>query len=52
MNKENWFYKSLIKILIKLKIIETREVSKHEMCKRAQSVCSHNCNSCAWNENK
>jgi hypothetical protein len=42
----------IIKILIKLRIIETREVSKYEMCKRAQSVCNHNCNSCAWNENR
>ena len=52
MEKETLFERIVIWVLKKLRFIETREVSKYEMCKCAQSVCSHNCNSCAWNENK
>lgn len=37
-------------ILEKFGIIETVAVSKKQMCENAQSICSHNCNSCAWYE--
>lgn len=46
--KESWF----IKLLKRIGIIKTYEISKGEMCKKAQSVCGHNCDSCAWNENR
>ena len=41
--------KLLIRILKKLHIIKEYEISKKEMCKRAQSICNNNCESCAWN---
>ena len=37
---------------LRFRLIETRGLCDYEVCKRAQSVCNHNCNSCAWNENK
>lgn len=40
----------IIRILKKLGIITTHEVSKEYMCKKAQSMCNHECDSCAWNE--
>ena len=42
---ESW----LIKFLKHIGIIRTYEVSKSEMCKNAQSICSHDCDNCAWN---
>ena len=40
----------LIRFLKWIGLIKEYEVSKKEMCKRAQSVCSKNCDSCAWHE--
>ena len=45
-NKETIF----IKILRWLGLVEKRPISKSEMCKQAQDVCSHDCASCAWAE--
>ena len=45
-NKESFF----IKFLKFIGIIKTYEVSKKEMCERAKSICSKNCESCAWHE--
>lgn len=45
MNKELWFYR----LLKKIGLIKEYEVSKKEMCESAKSVCSGNCESCAWN---
>ena len=52
MNKKTYIERLIIWILKSLKIIETKEVSKYEMCKRAQEVCNHNCSSCAWNNER
>ena len=46
MNRESW-WRRLLKLI---GIIKSYEVSKSEMCKRAQSVCNKHCDSCAWNE--
>lgn len=48
MGKESFW----IRILKKLGIIEEREISKKDICERVQKICRHNCNSCAWNENR
>ena len=48
MKKESWF----IRLLKKIGLIKTHEVSKKEMCKRAKSVCDRNCYKCAWYERK
>lgn len=40
----------IIRILKWLGIIEEKPISKSEMCKQAQNVCNHNCDSCAWSE--
>lgn len=48
MNMESW-WRRLLKLL---GIIKSYEVSKSEMCKRAQSVCNKHCDSCAWNEQR
>lgn len=45
-NKETIFKK----ILRWLGLVEKRPISKSEMCKQAQDVCSHDCASCAWAE--
>ena len=45
MKKESWFYR----LLRWFGLIKSYEVSKAEMCERAKSVCSGNCNQCAWN---
>lgn len=42
----------IIRILKWLGIIEEKSISKSEMCKQAQNVCNHNCDSCAWAERK
>ena len=46
MREESWFYR----LLKRIGLIKTYEVSKKEMCKRAKSICSKNCESCAWYE--
>lgn len=43
--RENIF----IRIFERLGIIKEFEVSKEDMCKRAQSICHHDCEHCAWN---
>lgn len=48
MREESWF----IRLLKKIGIIKSYEISKKEMCERAKSICSRNCSSCAWNEEK
>lgn len=40
----------IIRILKALHIIKTYEVNKLDMCKQAQNICNHNCDSCAWNQ--
>lgn len=42
----------IIRFLKKIGLIKEYEISKSEMCKNAQSVCNHNCDTCAWKENK
>ena len=44
MKEESWF----IRLLKKIGLIKTYEVSKKEMCERAKSICNKNCSSCAW----
>lgn len=44
--KESWF----IRLLKKIGLIKTYEISKKEMCERAKSICSGDCESCAWYE--
>lgn len=39
-----------IRLLKEIGLIEEKEISKKQMCKNAQSVCSHNCECCAWRE--
>lgn len=46
MREESW----LIRLLKRIGLIKTYEVSKKEMCKQAQSICSKDCESCAWHE--
>lgn len=42
--KENF----LIRVLKALHIIKSQQVDKADMCKSAQDVCNHNCETCAW----
>ena len=49
MKQKNKFVKFFEWLLKKLRIIETHEISKEEMCKNARNVCNKNCESCAWN---
>ena len=47
MKRENIF----IRILKWLGLIEEKpidDVTREEMCKQAQQVCHHECESCAW----
>ena len=46
MREESWF----VRLLKRIGLIKTYEVSKKEMCERAKSICSKNCESCAWYE--
>ena len=46
MKKESIF----IRFLKWIGIIKEYEISKSEMCKNAQNICSHNCSICAWGE--
>lgn len=40
----------IIRLLRFFGLIETVEVSKKDMCESAKSICSHECDSCAWRE--
>ena len=42
----------LIRFLKRIGLIKEYEVSKSEMCKKAQSICKHNCDNCAWKEHE
>lgn len=46
MIKESFIYR----LLQRIGLIKTREVSKKEMCENAKLVCNKNCESCAWRE--
>ena len=46
MREESWWFR----LLKKLGLIKTYEISKKEMCERAKSICSGNCEYCAWYE--
>lgn len=46
MKEGSW----LIRLLKRIGLIKTYEISKKEMCERAQSICNKNCESCAWHE--
>lgn len=46
MKKESW----IRRLLKRLGLIKTYEVSKKEMCENAKSVCNRNCETCAWRE--
>lgn len=37
-------------ILLKLGILEKREISKAEMCESVKSTCSRECEYCAWGD--
>lgn len=39
----------IIRILKFFHIIKEYEIDKSEMCKAAQNICNHNCETCAWN---
>ena len=39
-----------IKFFRWLGLVEKRPISKSEMCKQAQDICNHNCDSCVWAE--
>lgn len=42
----------IIRFLKWLGLIKERPISKSEMCKQAQNVCNHKCDSCAWAKRK
>ena len=44
MKRESWFYK----LLQKIGLIKTYEVNKKTMCENAKSICSRDCERCAW----
>ena len=46
MKKESWFYR----LLKRIAIIKTYEISKKEMCEKAKSICSKDCDDCVWYE--
>lgn len=46
MNKESWFHR----LLRRIGLIKSYEISKKEMCERAQPICDRNCEGCAWHE--
>lgn len=46
MKKESWFYK----LLKWIGLIKEYEISKKEICENSKSICSRNCESCAWYE--
>lgn len=50
MNKPSWIQRFIVRILTKLKIIQSFRVDKSDMCKRAirSGVCPDHCGRCAW----
>lgn len=52
MDKPSWIYRFVLWILTKLKVIQSFQVDKSDMCKRAiqSGVCANQCESCAWYE--
>lgn len=46
MKEESWLYR----LLKRIGLIKTYEVSKKEMCEKSKFICSKNCESCAWYE--
>ena len=54
MKKETLLHKLITKIFLKLGIVESKKISKKEMCERAikSNVCPHTCDICAWNEDQ
>jgi hypothetical protein len=46
MKEETWFYR----LLKRIGLMRTYEVSKKEMCEKSKSICSNNCDNCAWHE--
>ena len=44
MKRESWLYR----LLKRLGLIKTYEVSKKEMCENAKSICSRRCDNCVW----
>lgn len=50
MRKETLLQKIITWFLKKIGLLETREISKEEMCKRAveSGVCPRECDMCAW----
>ena len=38
----------VLKFLRFIGLLKEIPISKSEMCKQAQDVCNHNCDSCAW----
>lgn len=49
MKKLNILERFIRFLLNKLNIIGSKEISKENMCRNAQSVCDKNCDCCAWN---
>ena len=48
MKKETWFYR----VLKRIGLIKEYKINKKEMCERAKSVCSGDCECCIWHEDK
>jgi len=46
MREESWLHK----LLVRIGLIKTYEVSKKSMCLKAQPWCNFRCESCAWKE--
>lgn len=46
MIRESFIYR----LLQRIGLIKTHEVSKKEMCENAKLVCNKNCERCAWRE--
>lgn len=42
----------VLKFLRFIGLIHEVPINKSEMCKQAQDVCNHDCDSCAWAERK
>ena len=51
MTQLRGFKRIVYKILKKLGFIKEQRITEEqakEMCKRAQGICDHDCNSCIW----
>ena len=46
MKKELWFYRFLRWV----GLTKAYEIDKKEMCEKAKSVCSENCERCVWHQ--